>query len=79
MISIAKKHLGEENGKIKNGFYRSEISSHKIKEHAFGLTLKELMMKVEKLVLLLQCSNSMELNIIKKDMSSWWQHPELMG
>ena len=40
VISIAKKHFGEENGKIKNGFYRSEISSHKIKEHAFGLTLK---------------------------------------
>ena len=40
IVSIAKKHLGEENGKIKNGFYRSEISSHKIKEHAFGLTLK---------------------------------------
>ena len=40
VVSIAKKHLGEENGKIKNNFYRSEISSHKIKEHAFGLTLK---------------------------------------
>ena len=40
IVSIAKKHLGEENGKIKNSFYRSEISSHKIKEHAFGLTLK---------------------------------------
>ena len=40
VVSIAKKHLGEENGKIKNTFYRSEISSHKIKEHAFGLTLK---------------------------------------
>ncbi len=40
IVSIAKKHLGEENGKINNGFYRSEISSHKIKEHAFGLTLK---------------------------------------
>jgi len=40
IISIAKKHLGEENGKISNGFYRSEIASHKIKEHAFGLTLQ---------------------------------------
>ena len=40
IISIAKKHLGEENGKINNGFYRSEIASHKIKEHAFGLTLQ---------------------------------------
>ena len=40
VVSIAKKHLGEEDGKIKNTFYRSEISSHKIKEHAFGLTLK---------------------------------------
>lgn len=28
------------NGKISNGFYRSEITAHKIKEHAFGLTLK---------------------------------------
>ena len=40
VVSIAKKHLGDENGKIQNEFYRSEISSHKIKEHAFGLTLK---------------------------------------
>ncbi len=40
VVSIAKKHLGEENGKIKNSFYRTEIASHKIKEHAFGLTLK---------------------------------------
>ena len=40
VVSIAKKHLGEENGKIKNTFYRSEIASHKIKEHAFGLTIK---------------------------------------
>ena len=40
IVSIAKKHLGEENGKIKNSFYRTEIASHKIKEHAFGLTLK---------------------------------------
>ena len=40
LVSIAKKHLGEENGKISNSFYRSEIATHKIKEHAFGLTLK---------------------------------------
>ena len=40
IVSIAKKHLGEENGKIKNSFYRTEIATHKIKEHAFGLTLK---------------------------------------
>ena len=40
LVSIAKKHLGEENGKIDNEFYRSEIASHKIKEHAFGLTLQ---------------------------------------
>ena len=40
IVSLAKKHLGEENGKISNGFYRSEITAHKIKEHAFGLTLK---------------------------------------
>ena len=40
VVSIAKKHLGEEDGKIKNSFYRTEIASHKIKEHAFGLTLK---------------------------------------
>jgi alkylation response protein AidB-like acyl-CoA dehydrogenase len=40
LVSIAKKHVGEKDGKINNGFYRSEIASHKIKEHAFGLTLK---------------------------------------
>ena len=40
LVSIAKKHVGEKDGKINNGFYRSEIDSHKIKEHAFGLTLK---------------------------------------
>ena len=40
LVSIAKKHVGEENGKISNSFYRSEIAAHKIKEHAFGLTLK---------------------------------------
>jgi len=40
LVSLAKEHLGEENGKISNGFYRSEITAHKIKEHAFGLTLK---------------------------------------
>ena len=40
LVSIAKKHVGEENGKISNSFYRCEIASHKIKEHAFGLTLK---------------------------------------
>ena len=40
LVSIAKKHVGESNGKISNSFYRSEIASHKIKEHAFGLTLK---------------------------------------
>jgi hypothetical protein len=28
IVSIAEKHLGEENGKINNGFYQSEISSH---------------------------------------------------
>ena len=40
LVSIAKKHIGEEDGKISNSFYRSEIATHKIKEHAFGLTLK---------------------------------------
>ena len=40
LVSIAKKHVGEEDGKISNGFYRSQIASHKIKEHAFGLTFK---------------------------------------
>jgi alkylation response protein AidB-like acyl-CoA dehydrogenase len=40
LVSIAKKHVGEENGKISNSFFRSEIATHKIKEHAFGLTLK---------------------------------------
>ena len=40
LVSIAKKHIGEEDRKISNGFYRSQITAHKIKEHAFGLTLK---------------------------------------
>ncbi len=40
LFLLQKKHLGEEGGKIKNGYYRSEITAHKIKEHAFGLTLK---------------------------------------
>ena len=40
LVTIAKKHIGEEDGKISNGFYRSQIASHKIKEHAFGLTFK---------------------------------------
>ena len=40
LVSIAKKHVGEEDGKISNGFYRCRHASHKIKEHAFGLTFK---------------------------------------
>ena len=36
IISIAKKHFGEVDGKIGNSFFRSEIADHKIKEHAFG-------------------------------------------
>jgi hypothetical protein len=69
LVSIAKKHFGEENGKIKNGFYRSEISSHKIKEHAFGLTLKRAGDEGGKQVQLHQCLSYMEQSIIKKDMN----------
>ena len=39
-MTIAKKHFGEEAGKIGNSFFRTEVADHKIKEHAFGLTLK---------------------------------------
>ena len=40
VVSLAKKHFGEEDGKIANGIFRSEVINHKMKEHAFGLTLK---------------------------------------
>ena len=36
-LNLDSFRYGNKNS---NGFYRSEISSHKIKEHAFGLTLK---------------------------------------
>ena len=40
VITLAKKHFGEEDGKIANGIFRADVTSHKMKEHAFGLTLK---------------------------------------
>ena len=40
LVTIAKKHFGENAGKISNSFFRTEVADHKIKEHAFGLTLK---------------------------------------
>ena len=40
LVSIAKKHFGENDGKISNSLFRSEVIAHKIKEHAFGLTLQ---------------------------------------
>ena len=40
VVSIAKKYLGENNGKIAHPSYRDNITLHKMKEHAFGLTLQ---------------------------------------
>ena len=40
LIGLAKSHYGETNGKIANDFFRTEVANHKIKEHAFGLTLQ---------------------------------------
>ncbi len=40
VVTLAKKHFGEEDGKIANGIFRADVTSHKMKEHAFGLTLK---------------------------------------
>ena len=40
VVSLAKKHFGEEDGKIANSLFRSDVIMHKMKEHAFGLTLK---------------------------------------
>jgi alkylation response protein AidB-like acyl-CoA dehydrogenase len=40
VVNIAKKYLGEENGKISDSFQRESITMHKMKEHAFGLTLQ---------------------------------------
>ena len=66
VVSIAK-HLGEEIVKLKILF--TDLFSHKIKEHAFGLTLKRAGMREVKQVQLLQCLNCMEQSIIKKDMN----------
>ena len=40
LIGLAKSHYGETDGKIANDFFRAEVANHKIKEHAFGLTLQ---------------------------------------
>ena len=40
VVSIAKKYLGENNGKIAHPGHRDNITLHKMKEHAFGLTLQ---------------------------------------
>ena len=40
VVSIAKKYLGEDNGKIAHPSHRDNITHHKMKEHAFGLTLQ---------------------------------------
>ena len=40
VVTLAKKHFGEKDGKIANGIFRSDVTTHKMKEHAFGLTLK---------------------------------------
>ncbi|MDA8957845.1 acyl-CoA dehydrogenase family protein [Gammaproteobacteria bacterium] len=40
VVSIAKKYLGEDNGKIAHPSHRDNITLHKMKEHAFGLTLQ---------------------------------------
>ena len=40
VVSIAKKYLGENNGKIAHPSHRDNITLHKMKEHAFGLTLQ---------------------------------------
>jgi len=40
VVNIAKKYLGEANGQIANPAQRENITLHKMKEHAFGLTLQ---------------------------------------
>jgi alkylation response protein AidB-like acyl-CoA dehydrogenase len=40
VVNIAKKYLGEMNGQIANASHRENITLHKMKEHAFGLTLQ---------------------------------------
>ncbi len=40
VVSIAKKYLGEENGKIAHPSHRDSITLHKMKEHTFSLTLQ---------------------------------------
>ena len=40
VVNIAKKYLGETNGQIANSAQRENITLHKMKEHAFGLTLQ---------------------------------------
>ena len=40
VVSIAKKHFGELDGEIANPIFRSKVIDHKMKEHAFGLTLQ---------------------------------------
>ena len=40
IVNIAKKYLGEVNGQIANLTHRENITLHKMKEHAFGLTLQ---------------------------------------
>ena len=40
VVSLAKKHFGEDEGKISNPIFRSKVIDHKMKEHAFGLTLQ---------------------------------------
>lgn len=38
--TIAKEFLGEADGKIADGVMRDKITSHKLRERAFGLTVK---------------------------------------
>jgi alkylation response protein AidB-like acyl-CoA dehydrogenase len=40
VVGLAKKYLGEENGKIADLDFRSRVTEHKMKEHSFGLTLQ---------------------------------------
>ena len=40
IVGIAKKYLGEENGMIADSDFRAAVTKHKMKEHAFGLTLQ---------------------------------------
>ena len=69
VVNIAKKYLGEANGQIANQAQRENITLHKMKEHAFGLTLQRSGDEGAKAQLHHQCSNTMVLNIIKIAMS----------